>query len=185
MYVDQGSAVNQDGRSSSLTAPNGPSQRELIATLQTADLDPQRLAGIAVHGTGTPLGDPIGRSSASAPCLLPVRCAILYAVSMVASIFMSVHNAGDVVLNDPLWQGRIKGALLLCAEVGALGGALTGQSTQEHTAALLSVKSIYGHTEGAAGKLLRMGKISATSHNSSTLCHLLLQRRPASDEWLR
>ena len=73
MYFDQGSTVNQDGRSSSLTAPNGPSQRELIvATLHTADLDPQRLAGIAVHGTGTPLGDPIGWSPASASCLLPV-----------------------------------------------------------------------------------------------------------------
>ena len=107
MYFDQGSTVNQDGRSSSLTAPNGPSQRELIvATLHTADLDPQRLAGIAVHGTGTPLGDPIGRSSASAPCLLPVRCAISYAVSVDASIFVLIHNAGDVVLNDPQWQGR-------------------------------------------------------------------------------
>ena len=59
----QGSVVNQDGRSSSLTAPNGPSQRELIlATLHVAELDPERLAGIAVHGTGTPLGDPIGIS---------------------------------------------------------------------------------------------------------------------------
>ena len=58
----QGSVVNQDGRSSSLTAPNGPSQRELIlAVLQTVALRPERIAGIAVHGTGTPLGDPIGR----------------------------------------------------------------------------------------------------------------------------
>jgi len=61
MLPAQGSAVNQDGRSSSLTAPNGPSQRELIlTTLHVAELDPERLAGIAVHGTGTPLGDPIG-----------------------------------------------------------------------------------------------------------------------------
>ena len=75
---------------------------------------------------------------------------------------------------------------MLCAEVGALGGVLTGQSTQEHTAALLSVKSIYGHTEGAAGKRLRMGKISATSHTSSLLCHLLLQKAPCfSSVWLK
>ncbi len=59
----QGSTVNQDGRSSSLTAPNGPSQRELIlTTLYTARVEPERIAGIAVHGTGTPLGDPIGHS---------------------------------------------------------------------------------------------------------------------------
>lgn len=49
-------------------------------------------------------------------------------------------------------RGRTEGVLLLCAEVGAVGGALTGQNTQEHIVALLSVKSIYGHTEGAAGK---------------------------------
>ena len=69
--VAQGSTVNQDGRSSSLTAPNGPSQRSLILdALQAAELEPERIAGIAVHGTGTPLGDPIGQPSpAVIPCL--------------------------------------------------------------------------------------------------------------------
>ena len=68
--VLQGSAVNQDGRSSSLTAPNGPSQRQLIvAALLAAGLERERLACIAVHGTGTPLGDPIGDCPA-APCCL-------------------------------------------------------------------------------------------------------------------
>ncbi len=63
MCIAQGSVVNQDGRSSSLTAPNGPSQRELIlAALHTAALRPERMTGIAVHGTGTPLGDPIGQA---------------------------------------------------------------------------------------------------------------------------
>ena len=66
----QGSAVNQDGRSSSLTAPNGPSQKQLIvAALLAAGLERERLACIAVHGTGTPLGDPIGDCPA-APCRL-------------------------------------------------------------------------------------------------------------------
>ena len=82
-------------------------------------------------------------------------------------------------------RGRSEGALLLCAEVGALGGALTAQSTREHTAALLSVKSVYGHTEGAAGKRLQSCKISATSHDSFEPCRLLLQRRPASHECLK
>lgn len=56
-----GSAINQDGRSSGLTAPNGPSQTALIKeafsnanTSKTSDLN-----FVAVHGTGTPLGDPI------------------------------------------------------------------------------------------------------------------------------
>ncbi len=45
---------------------------------------------------------------------------------------------------------------MLCAEVGAIGGALTGQSISEHLAALVSVKSVYGHTEGAAGKRFQL-----------------------------
>ncbi len=56
----RGSAVNQDGRSSSLTAPNGPSQRELVRrALSAGMLNPTGVGLVAVHGTGTPLGDPI------------------------------------------------------------------------------------------------------------------------------
>ena len=54
--------MNQDGRSSSLTAPNGPSQQLLLRrALQAADLAATDVAYVAVHGTGTPLGDPIGK----------------------------------------------------------------------------------------------------------------------------
>ena len=75
--------------------------------LRRTDVQPAELGLVAVHGTGTPLGDPI--------------------------------------------------------EVGALGQALGGSgrkqqaggsgSTEEkgHRVALASVKSCYGHTEGAAG----------------------------------
>jgi hypothetical protein len=56
----RGSAINQDGQSSSLTAPNGPSQSSLLtAAMQNGGLQPARLGLLAVHGTGTPLGDPI------------------------------------------------------------------------------------------------------------------------------
>ena len=59
--VTQGSAVGQDGRSSSLTAPNGPAQQLLITTaLAAARMQASDVALTAVHGTGTPLGDPIG-----------------------------------------------------------------------------------------------------------------------------
>ena len=53
--------MGQDGRSSSLTAPNGPAQAALVAlALARAAVAPELVALVAVHGTGTPLGDPIG-----------------------------------------------------------------------------------------------------------------------------
>ncbi len=77
-----GSSVNQDGRSSALTAPNGPAQQEVIrqamaaAAATTASM--QFLSSssrpnvklLQMHGTGTPLGDPI-EAGAAAAVLVP------------------------------------------------------------------------------------------------------------------
>ena len=50
----------QDGRSSGLTAPNGPSQSALIrAALKSSRAAPTEVGLVSIHGTGTPLGDPI------------------------------------------------------------------------------------------------------------------------------
>ncbi|CAL5223543.1 g6075 [Coccomyxa viridis] len=70
----QGSAVNQDGRSSSLTAPNGPAQQALVgAAIRSGDQRAVDVSYVAVHGTGTPLGDPIeiGALSAALACQGP------------------------------------------------------------------------------------------------------------------
>ena len=57
----------QDGRSSSLTAPNGPSQQAVIlAALNAAQLAPGSVTALEMHGTGTPLGDPIEMGAAVA-----------------------------------------------------------------------------------------------------------------------
>lgn len=62
-----GSAVNQDGRSSALTAPNGPAQQRVISSaLQRATLTSFSVAILNMHGTGTPLGDPIEIGAAHA-----------------------------------------------------------------------------------------------------------------------
>jgi len=72
------SAVNQDGRSSALTAPHGPSQQALLADIAREEATAAAAAAaaapysgggggdggggsrfIAMHGTGTGLGDPI------------------------------------------------------------------------------------------------------------------------------
>ena len=95
-----GSAINQDGRSSGLTAPNGPSQTALISdVLLRSEIAKEQLQFVAVHGTGTPLGDPIE-------------------VSALGAAWSSKRQA-------PKGQ----------RPVGVMG----------------SVKSVYGHTEGAAG----------------------------------
>lgn len=54
------SLINQDGQSSSLTSPNGPSQTKLISdAMSFQNIQPSEIGTASIHGTGTPLGDPI------------------------------------------------------------------------------------------------------------------------------
>ncbi|MCB9666082.1 MAG: SDR family NAD(P)-dependent oxidoreductase [Alphaproteobacteria bacterium] len=58
--VLRGSAVGHDGASSGLTVPSGPAQTEVLrAAWASAGIGPDDLGFVEVHGTGTPLGDPI------------------------------------------------------------------------------------------------------------------------------
>ncbi|MBN2536084.1 MAG: amino acid adenylation domain-containing protein [Spirochaetales bacterium] len=58
--VIKGSMVNQDGRSAGMTAPSSKAQAELLVKAwEQARIDPENLAFIEAHGTGTRLGDPI------------------------------------------------------------------------------------------------------------------------------
>ena len=103
------SVVNQGGRSSGLTAPNGPAQSALIRTALTAGpaIDPSQIGVVSIHGTGTPLGDPI--------------------------------------------------------EVGALAQALPrGRSG----IAVISNKSCFGHTEGAAGLTGLLAAVGPLRHGA-------------------
>lgn len=55
-----GSAVLQNGQSSGLTAPNGVAQATLIRqAMQLDSLHQSQVGMVSLHGTGTPLGDPI------------------------------------------------------------------------------------------------------------------------------
>jgi 3-oxoacyl-(acyl-carrier-protein) synthase len=99
--VIRGSAVNQDGRSSSLTAPNGPSQQQVIrAALAAGGVEAGEVVGLQMHGTGTPLGDPIEIGAATASLLAGVGAAsrqqpIIY--SSVKSIAGHTEPAAGVV----------------------------------------------------------------------------------------
>lgn len=67
----KGTAVNQAGRSATLTAPNGPSQQEVLRNaLHSASEKPSSMSSIQMHGTGTPLGDPIEIGAISAVLLM-------------------------------------------------------------------------------------------------------------------
>lgn len=58
--VIKGTAANHDGKSIGITAPNVLSQEEVITKAWVdAGIDPETIAYIEAHGTGTKLGDPI------------------------------------------------------------------------------------------------------------------------------
>ena len=85
-FLLRSTAVNQDGRSSSLTAPNGPAQQAVIrAALHDASLRGADIGTLELHGTGTPLGDPIEMGALFAVHLRPKECAPPPAISSIKS----------------------------------------------------------------------------------------------------
>lgn len=126
MAVVRGTAVNQDGRSSGLTAPNGPSQTKLLLrALRQAGGAAGMPQFVAVHGTGTPLGDPIEMG----------------ALGQVGGSRGNSYGNGDRASAQPVVLG--------------------------------SVKSCYGHTEGAAGLTgLLMAAMATSQQCSAPVLHL-------------
>merc|ERR1719171_51821 len=60
MSILAGTNMNQDGKSASMTAPNGPSQTACTRqSLREANITAFDIQTQELHGTGTPLGDPI------------------------------------------------------------------------------------------------------------------------------
>ena len=65
--IIRGSAVGHNGFSSGLTAPNPKAQEKVIRqALVQARIDPEQVAYLEAHGTGTDLGDPIEMRAAAA-----------------------------------------------------------------------------------------------------------------------
>ena len=99
-----GCAVNQDGRSSALTAPNGPSQQMVIQrALQSGGVTPSSLAGLQMHGTGTPLGDPVE-------------------VGALGAVLLPAH--GDVDGSGPLVLSAVKSCVGHAEAAAGLSGVL-------------------------------------------------------------
>ncbi|WP_043811027.1 type I polyketide synthase [Allokutzneria albata] len=58
--VIAGSGTNSDGRTTGLVLPSGEAQEALLRRVYDGfDLDPDDLAYLEAHGTGTPIGDPV------------------------------------------------------------------------------------------------------------------------------
>ena len=114
--VFRASAVNQDGRSSSLTAPNGPSQQDVIrAALQLGGLRAADISHMQLHGTGTPLGDPIELGAAAAVLVDGAQRALPLANSTAKSWIGHTEAAAGIMglthaamgLSHQLTQGEI------------------------------------------------------------------------------
>ncbi len=143
LAVLAGSAVNQDGRSSSLTAPNGPSQQEVInAALHAGQLTSADVSHLQMHGTGTPLGDPIELGAATASLLRrgSARTGPLY-LTAAKSFMGHAEPAAGIV-----------GVTRLAMIVGTLSvdPMLTLRTINPYVSAALGAAAAHGHVYHAA-----------------------------------
>ena len=96
-----GSSINQDGRSSSLTAPNGPSQQAVMRhALKASGVSGAEVEKLQMHGTGTPLGDPI-EVGATAAVLRRRNMDPLVLEAMKSAVGHTETASGMVALMQP------------------------------------------------------------------------------------
>ena len=133
VFVVVASAVNQDGRSSALTAPHGPSQQTLLADVareeranaaeETRD-DASRF--VAMHGTGTGLGDPIETAALSRRSSANVAARSKRVDETRQHVFDATPR---LVLNAPkAHYGHTEGAAGVAGLLAAAGHLARGES---------------------------------------------------------
>ena len=140
LAVLAGAAVNQDGRSSSLTAPNGPAQQQVIRqALESSGpegLGPSEVSVLGMHGTGTPLGDPIEVGA--------VAAALLSSLPTSGLDRPPARPLPLTFLSSKSWVGHaepasgIVGLVQACSSFGSLAGS-----------PLLNLRSLNPHVAGA------------------------------------
>ncbi|DBA84018.1 TPA: hypothetical protein ACH3X1_006502 [Trebouxia sp. C0004] len=149
-----GSAVNQDGRSSSLTAPNGPSQQGVIRqALQAGSLDGRQVSQLQMHGTGTPLGDPIEMGAVAAVILAQSDSGTprWQPLTLTAAKAMMGHS-------EP--AAGLVGLLTIAAELthSTAPGLLHLTSLNPYVSSVLNAAGSSGRSTGSGGGLVSMSR---------------------------
>ena len=97
-FVLAATTVNQDGASVSLTAPNGKAQANLITDALRSLRSPPHTVEFEMHGTGTPLGDPIEANGIKVAAQTIGSVRTVYLASLKSIIGHAEADAGLVGL---------------------------------------------------------------------------------------
>ena len=174
-----GSAVNQDGRSSSLTAPNGPSQQEVMrAGLAFAGLAAADVSHLQMHGTGTPLGDPIEMGAAAAVLVDGSRRAVPLAASTAkAWIGHTEAAAGAIGMTHAsvALSHRLTHGIMHLSMVNSHVAAILDMSTAKSAAPGWQLPRQMSAAVGTSGNGTSVAGISSFAFQG-TNAHALLQQ---------
>ena len=186
----RGTFVNQDGRSSSLTAPNGPAQQAVLrGALAAAALAPAQLMGLEMHGTGTPLGDPIEVGAATAVLAgAPTRLRLSAAKSRMGHAEPAAGSVGMVQAMVQMGMQRSNAIMHLRAlnpyvssTLAELAASQAGPILPRQDAA--AVTAPLGLAAGPGAVLLAAMGISAFAFQG-TNAHVVLAATSSSDAQL-
>lgn len=153
--------INQDGRTMGITMPSGAAQAQLIrSTYAKAGLRPDEPDGrcqyFEAHGTGTQAGDPQEASAISEVFFLLTDAKAGSTTAELSTTEREVNGTN----NDPLPEdAKINGA-----QSNALPENTSTNGIKRQKLLVGSVKTVIGHTEGAAG-LAGLLKASMSVHH--------------------
>lgn len=171
-----GSCVNQDGRTSSLTAPNGPSQQAAIrGALQAACIQPAQVSSLELHGTGTPLGDPIEVGAVLAVLRGGVRPLCLSAAKTRMGHSEPVSGAVGVLHMATMLSGNASSAILHLRQLNPMVTPLLGM-VEGHLSRLPRQATPYVsmHMGPAGSRSTDIGAVSAFAFQG-TNAHAVLR----------
>ncbi|MFG3282503.1 type I polyketide synthase [Streptomyces sp. NPDC048111] len=173
--VIRGGAVNNDGGGASLTAPDRDAQEQLVRTaLRRSGLGPEEIGYVELHGTGTPVGDPVEAGALGAALGAGRAPGRPLAVGSVKTNVGHLEGASGIV-------GLVKTALCL-----AHGELVATLDHEEPNPAIPLDRLGLAVQTGRAPWPTRAGRVRAAGVSSfgmgGTNCHLILTEAPAPAE---